>query len=115
MPDLMVKLADQLEREAAGSDRPLPLPWPKLNFALGGGLRPGTLNLLVGEPGSAKTFIALEICLHAHLRKHTWGYWPFERDDAYAARRLLAVLLNKWAILDPEKSRDSADLMLRKI
>ena len=111
MHDPLLKLKETFDREASGEEKPLPLPWPKLSFALGGGLRPGTFSLLVGEPGSAKTYIALAIALHAYSLKWRWCYWPFERDDAYAARRMLAVLVNRWSVLDPEDSRESVDLM----
>ncbi len=111
MPDPLVTLREQFDLEADGSEKAMPLPWNRLNTALGGGLRSGTLSLLVGEPGSAKSFLALEICLRAFLAGWTWAYWPLERDDAYAARRLLAVLVNRWSILDPESSRTSAGMM----
>lgn len=111
MSDSLVKLQELFEREEFGQDKPLPLPWSRLNFSLGGGLRPGTLSLLVGEPGSAKSFLALEICLFAHRQGWRWCYSPLERDDTYATRRLLAVLLNKWAVLDPEESRDNSTLL----
>jgi KaiC/GvpD/RAD55 family RecA-like ATPase len=88
MDDPLVLLQETFEREASGEDRPLSLPWQKLDFGLGGGLRPGTFNILVGEPGSAKTYIALSICLFAEHGGWKWAYWPLERDDAYAARRL---------------------------
>lgn len=109
--DPLLDLQEQLEREAAGQDRPMPLPWTRLNFALGGGLRPGTFSLLVGEPGSAKTYIALAACLFAYQHNRAWAYWPLERDDAYAARRLLAVMVNRWSVLDPDESQASAELM----
>lgn len=111
MSDPLVRLQETFDREASGQEKPLPLPWSKLTFALGGGLRPGTFSMLVGEPGSAKTYIALAICLHAYRAGWRWAYWPFERDDAYAARRLLAVLVNRWSVLDPEESRNNAGLM----
>ena len=111
MSDPLMRLQETFDREAAGQEKPLSLPWPKLAFALGGGLRPGTFSLLVGEPGSAKTYIALAICLHAYRKAWRWAYWPFERDDAYAARRLLAVLVNRWSVLDPEESQSNAGLM----
>ena len=111
MPDPLLGLQEQLEREATGLEKPLASPWTRLNHALGGGFRPGTFSLLVGEPGSAKTYIALAICLFAHNQKWGWKYWPFERDDAYAARRMLAVLLNRWSVLEPEESPKNRTIM----
>ncbi len=111
MRDPLVNLIDVLEREAKGIDRPLPLPWPTLNSGLGGGLRPGTFNLLVGEPGSAKTYIGLAACLHAERNGWRWAYWPFERDDAYAARRLLGILTDSWDVLDSATAGEAIKLM----
>lgn len=111
MADPLIDLQELFEREASGLEKPILLPWTRFTYALGGGLRPGTLSLLVGEPGSAKTYIALAICLAVHVAGETWVYWPFERDSAYAARRFLALLVNRWDVLDPEKSQDSAALM----
>lgn len=111
MPDPLFKLQETLEREASGAEKPLLLPWSRLNFALGGGLRPETLSLLVGEPGSCKTLLALAACLAAYQDGRSWCYWPFERDDAYAARRLLAVLLDRWSVLDAGDGRENAALL----
>lgn len=100
MADPVVKLREQFSLEATGREKSLLLPWPKLSFALGGGLRPGTFSMLVGEAGSAKTYIALGICLHAHRTGWKWAYLPLERDDTYAVRRLLSVLVSNWEVLD---------------
>lgn len=99
MPDPLVKLCEQFDLEASGAESVMLSPWRKLTYALGG-FRPGTLSLLVGEPGSAKTYGALALCLYAYRMGLSWAYWPFERDDTYAVRRLLAVLTNKWSVLE---------------
>lgn len=109
MSELYNSLSDQFDREHQGLDLPLATPWDHLNRALGGGLRPGTINLLVGEPGSGKTYLALEMCLGAFLKEQPWAYCPFERDDTYAVRRLLAVMANSWAVLDPGKSAENRE------
>ena len=111
MADTLMTLRETFDLESTGKLSPMQLPWSRLTFALGGGLRPGTLSLLIGEPGSAKTYIALQICLHAHERGTAWAYWPFERDDTYAARRLLAVLANRWEVLDPEDAQNNVRLI----
>lgn len=100
MADALVKLREQFDREVFGAERIMSLPWGKLTLALGDGLRPGTLTLLVGEPGSAKTYLALALCLHAYQTGWSWAYQPYERDDTYAVRRMLAVLVNRWDVLD---------------
>lgn len=111
MNDPLVKLLDTLDREAHGEDRPLPTQWANLNIGLGGGFRSGTFNLFVGEAGSAKTYIAQAICLFAEQKGWRWAYWPFERDDTYAARRFMALIANKWAVLDPENATQTVAML----
>jgi len=96
----VTKLQEQFQREASGLEKVMPLVYAFLASALGGGLRAGTLTLFVGEPGSAKTFVVLAMCLYAHMHGWSWVYWPFERDDGYAMRRMLAVLVNDWRVMD---------------
>lgn len=61
---IMPEALAQIERRANKDEVPLPLPWPALADAMGGGLWPG-LHVLVGGTGSGKTQFALQIALHA--------------------------------------------------
>ena len=54
----------QMLDRAQGRERPLDLPWPETNDALGGGLWPG-LHILVGNTGAGKSQWALQVALHA--------------------------------------------------
>ena len=54
----------QMLNRALGKERPLRLPWPAANAALGGGLWPG-LHVLVGNTGSGKSQLALQAALYA--------------------------------------------------
>lgn len=62
--DLLASAIKGLEARSTGVEPPIPVPWPTLNQALGGGLRPG-IHLITGPPGSGRTQVALEIAMHA--------------------------------------------------
>ena len=100
MPNTVTKLQERFQREASGQEKVMPLVYALLSIALGGGLRTGTLTLLVGEPGSSKTFAALAMCLYAYLHGWSWVYLPFERDNEYALRRMLSIFVNDWRVMD---------------
>ena len=77
-------------REARGGARPVPitevdvdaaprlaLAWEELNRALGGGIVPGSLVLLGGEPGVGKSTLLLEVA-HRVAAVNAWprsGSW----------------------------------------
>lgn len=107
----LVGLYRKLSREAAGEEKPMPLPWTRLNEGLGGGLMPGTITIFIGEPGSSKTFAVLLACLYAHEKGWKWAYLPLERDNAYAERRMLAILKNDWNVLNPEHAGESLEFI----
>lgn len=86
-------------------------PWKRLTEGLGGGLRPGTITIFIGEPGSSKTFAALLACLYAQENGWKWAYLPLERDNVYAERRILAILKNDWNILLPEYAKAGLDFL----
>jgi len=55
---------DALRARARGEAKPIPLPWPRLAEALGGGLWPG-LHVLCAATGIGKTAAALQIAFSA--------------------------------------------------
>ncbi|MCO4745521.1 MAG: hypothetical protein KC912_12085 [Proteobacteria bacterium] len=62
--DLLAGALKGIEARSSGLEPPIPVPWPTLAQALGGGLRPG-IHLITGVPGSGRTQVALEIAMHA--------------------------------------------------
>lgn len=62
--DLLTSAINGIEARSSGLEPPVPVPWPTLAQALGGGLRPG-IHLITGVPGSGRTQVALEIAMHA--------------------------------------------------
>jgi replicative DNA helicase len=65
--DLSVVLTEAQRLEEArrtGRIRPVPVPWPSLGAALGGGLWPG-MHVLTGPTGTGKSQFAVQLAAHA--------------------------------------------------
>lgn len=76
----------RLRRRASREEVPIITPWRALNRALGRGLWPG-LHVLVGNTGTGKTQLALQLALHAARRRVPVVYLAFEtRPDELLAR-----------------------------
>lgn len=84
----------------------LPTPFPKLN-ELSGGLRPGTMTVLGGDPGEGKTQFAIQIIEHLVKQMPEIGVAVFTLemlDRQYAARLLTS--LTKLDLRTLERRRD---------
>jgi hypothetical protein len=91
-------LARMLAR-ARDEERPIPLPWPSLASALGGGLWPG-LHVLVGNTGTGKSQLALEAALKAASKGTPVLYVGLELGKVDLVARLAGLLTNrKWSRL----------------
>ena len=55
---------ERMRRRVRGDESPVPLPWPTVADALGGGLWPG-LTVVVGNTGSGKSQWCLQVALEA--------------------------------------------------
>jgi replicative DNA helicase len=72
--------------------RPVPLGFPAIDRALGGGLRPGELLLLGGAQGTGKTTLALQMARNVAASGQAAAlYVCFEHDEEYLLHRLLAA------------------------
>ena len=90
---------DLMERRADGRDKPVPLPWPKVETVLGGGLWRG-LHILVGNTGSGKSQWALQAALHAAKAGVPALYIGLELDDESLATRVAGLhTRRKWSRL----------------
>ena len=93
---IMPEALAQIERRSTGKELPLPLPWPDLDKAMGGGLWPG-LHVLVGGTGSGKTQFALQIAHHAAMNIGTPVlYIGLEMERVQLAARLLGIESGKY-------------------
>lgn len=82
---------DRLKRRAEGLEKPIVTPWRTLNEMLGGGLWPG-FYVLVGNTGSGKTQLALQMALHAAEAGVPVVYVGLEMDDMSVVARLLGLM-----------------------
>ena len=82
---------DRMDLRRAGHERPIPLPWPKLAAALGGGLWPG-LYTLTGGTGSGKSQMAMQLALHAARNKVPVLYVGLELGERDLVARLVGLL-----------------------
>jgi replicative DNA helicase len=90
----------RMERRARGDERPIPLPWPNVSTALGGGLWGGTLVTLVGDTGTGKTQWALQAALHAAENGVPVCYLaPDSGVDQTVARIVSLKAKRKWSDL----------------
>jgi len=75
---------------SAGTEKPLPVPWPALADALAGGMWPGA-HVLVGNTGAGKTQFALELALAAARAGNPVIYIGLELDRMQVISRLVAL------------------------
>jgi replicative DNA helicase len=111
--DLLDDALDRMERRAGGQERPIPLPWPNVAAALGGGLWGGTLVTLVGDTGSGKTQWALQAAIHAAESGVPVCYVSADCGAEQVVARLIALKTSrKWSDLFVGRSsaEDLADL-----
>jgi replicative DNA helicase len=91
---------DRMARRARGEERPVPLPWPNVSHALGGGFWGGTSVALLGDSGSGKTQFALQASLYAAESGVPICYVALQAAEDQIAARLLALRAGRnWAEL----------------
>lgn len=79
-----------VERKLAGSERPLPLPFPALNVLMGGGIVPGEVMYVGAWPGVGKTVFLVETALHVARHGTPCMIVSREMPPWVVARRMLA-------------------------
>ena len=103
---------DRMRRRASGEERALPLPWPSLADALGGGLWSG-LHVVVGSTGTGKSQLTLQMALHAAEQGIPVLYCGLELGRVDLVARLLGLLdQRKWSNLWLGKGRENEDPVL---
>ena len=83
------ELAAMLRAEADGRRRAVAWPWPLVGRATQA-LIPGTITLVVGDPGSGKSLWMLEALAHWHDAGLGVAYYALERKRAEHLKRALA-------------------------
>ena len=105
-PGLPPKLSELIEpafarmrARQAGTEKPIPVPWPTLAAPLGGGLWPG-LHVLVGNTATGKTQWCLQVALQAGEAGTPVLYVALEAGDVeFVARCLGLVAGTYWSPL----------------
>ena len=105
----------EFDAERRGERRAVPLPWPRLDVAFGGALRPGTLTILAGPAGHGKSFMALQAAVHVRRQGERFALLPLEDRRVDVERRLLAHLAGTWDVLSlsPETVGDRESLLVK--
>lgn len=80
----------RMEARAAGTERPVPLPWESASAALGGGLWPGCYTV-VGNTGSGKSQFAIQIAFEAAAVGTPVLYIGLELGEVDLSARLLGL------------------------
>lgn len=89
---LLGKAFDLMERRADGRAVPIPMPWPEVNRAMGGGLWPG-FHVLSGTTGSGKSQWALQVAYSAAKAGHPVLYVGLELGHEDMVARLAGLAL----------------------
>jgi replicative DNA helicase len=69
----------------------MPTPFGKLNWILGGGMRPGEVYILGGKEGSGKTSLALQVAMETLRKGHAVLIFSMEMDRPAVYRRMAGI------------------------
>lgn len=92
----------------SGKIRPMPMPWHALTRDVRA-LVSGTVNVLCGDPGSAKSFMTLELFAHLHRSGEKVALYELECTKQWHLMRLLAQESNTPEIINMEWVRTNAE------
>lgn len=99
----------RLEAAIAGQFRTV--EWPMQQFGnLTHSLQPGTVTLICGSPGSAKSFYLLQCLWFWHIREIKCAVFELEDDRAFHLHRMLGQVAEKSKIYDEEWVRANPEL-----
>jgi len=109
--DGLAEVRAEIEAEARGERRPIPLPFASRLCRLARPTVSGNVLVVAGSPGTAKSFLALNMLVAAVDAGMSASYLPLESDRAFHLRRLAAVLDRSWdALADPLKDPHAPEL-----
>ncbi len=105
------EVISQVEDAIAGLRYPIPLPWDLIGRATKM-LLPGTVSVICGTEGAAKTYGTLQILAHAFDKGESVAGLMLEEDRAYFVRRAVAQRAgcgkytdDEWCKANPEEAR----------
>jgi replicative DNA helicase len=86
---------DHLEERYSSKERiTIPTPWEDINVLLGGGLGPGDLGMVAGNPGGGKSWVMVAIAAHAVKMGNNVLFCTLELDEDYVGKRFDAYFTN---------------------
>lgn len=89
-------------------------PWPIFNELIQGGLGPGDLAIIFGNPGGGKSWICVALAAHALKLGYNVNYYTLELGETYVGKRFDACLTGtKMAEID--QHRDKVESVLKKL
>ncbi len=96
--DLLSGAYDTFLARSEHREKPFPVPWPSVAQALGGGLWPGWVYVLVGNPGTGKSQWAMQAALEAARKGRPVVYIGLELGRVDLVARLLGLLAGvRWS------------------
>ncbi len=102
----------EVEAQRRGERRTIPIPYSRVSD-LARPVRPGTVCVLAGPPGTGKSFFTLSIARAIHEAGVPWRYLPLEDRGVDLKFRLLGLLAGTYETLDdlPETAERRAELL----
>jgi replicative DNA helicase len=96
--DLLSVAYDTFLARSEKRETPFPVPWPSVAQALGGGLWPGWVYVLVGNPGTGKSQWAMQAAMQAARMGRPVVYIGLELGRVDLVARLLGLLAGvRWS------------------
>lgn len=76
--------------------------WPFEQMSKARSLLPGTITVVCGDPGSAKSLLMLQALYHWYVSGVKCAIYELEEDNTFHSHRLLSQVVADGRILDPE-------------
>jgi hypothetical protein len=108
------ELAQRMVDISAGRYTCIEWPWDSVN-RLTRALLPGTVTLLVGNPGASKSFMALQAFSFWHEQGLRVSLYEAEEDKVFHLTRVLAQKSGQANVTDPAWVKDNAELVGRTV
>jgi hypothetical protein len=101
-------VAQRIDDIQSGKIRPMPMPWHALTRDVRA-LVSGTVNVLCGDPGSAKSFMTIELFAHLHRAGESVALYELECTRQWHLMRVLAQESSTPQVIDMEWVRGHGD------
>lgn len=89
-------------------------PWEPINVLFSGGLGPGDLFLIVGGPGTGKSWLSIAIAANAVQLGYNVIYYTLELGEDYVARRFDSYLTG-YSVDELKSKRSEVDSLMEQL